>query len=62
MATTRRGFYIFSNQATYSYKAKKWNDTLRHAPFKVTTEMYNWLTENYYPPRKRSNEDNSIVN
>ena len=55
ISTTRRGFYVFSNQSTYRYEAKKWNDILRHAPFKVTTEMYTWFSDNYYPARKKNN-------
>jgi hypothetical protein len=53
MTTTRRGFYVFSNQAKYNYITKKWNDVLMHAPFKVTIEMHDWFSDNYDPPRKK---------
>lgn len=59
MTMTRRGFYVFSNQSKYRYTTKKWNDVLRHAPFVVSTQMFNWFSENYHPPRRKLNEDNS---
>lgn len=54
MSITRRGFYVFSNQGVYRYTTKKWNDILRHAPFVVTTQMFKWFDENYYPARKKN--------
>lgn len=59
MTTTRRGFYVFSNQGAYRYRPKTWNDVLAEMPVKMSDELIAWFKNNYHPPRKKLDEDNS---
>jgi|LauGreDrversion4_2_1035121.scaffolds.fasta_scaffold1392447_2 hypothetical protein len=53
MTTTRRGFYVFSNQGAYSYRPRTWDDVIAEIPVKMTDELAAWFKDKYHPPRKK---------
>lgn len=62
IGVTRRGFYVLSNQGAYRYRPKTWDDVLAEMPVKMSDKLVSWFRDNYHPPRKKLNENNSNTN